>query len=328
MRRRESDAATANISKPSPSLPQQGRATGPAAIAQLNAIVAAKTSKACALAKANGSELDIKFRTVLKPLSPWGVWAGTPVYASRPVKGTCLLIFILFAAFFNASFLPPHVTLVCCFAAYLNYDLFSGILHVALDDPRNIAVPFFGQAALEFQWHHEIPTDIVAKDFMDAIGDLNVAVLPIFALTLATSNVLRDRLVVFLAGLKLLMAWFGQFSHRSAHNRNAGIGATALQRVGLMISVRTHKMHHAAPHEEDFCLIGICNPVVQLLFNAFGNRQLLWWLFFAAFTTFDNYIIAWAIRSAFAPDASSWYGIEAFSAVPSWGAATNATSMP
>lgn len=33
----------------------------------------------------------------------------------------------------------------------------SGVLHVVLDHPANIALPFFGQACLEFQWHHHIP---------------------------------------------------------------------------------------------------------------------------------------------------------------------------
>lgn len=46
--------------------------------------------------------------------------------------------------FFRALF-PPDLSNI------------SGVLHVVLDHPGNIALPFFGQACLEFQWHHHVP---------------------------------------------------------------------------------------------------------------------------------------------------------------------------
>ena len=60
--------------------------------------------------------------------------------------------------------------------SYFWYDLYSGILHVVLDEPANISLPFIGQPCLEFQWHHFIPSDIAREHFLDVAGDLNIAV--------------------------------------------------------------------------------------------------------------------------------------------------------
>ena len=43
-------------------------------------------------------------------------------------------------------------------AMYLGYDFYSGVLHVALDDPKNLqGVKSYISGVLGVQWHHAIP---------------------------------------------------------------------------------------------------------------------------------------------------------------------------
>ena len=81
--------------------------------------------------------------------------------------------------------------LLCSLTSYLGYDLYSGILHVMMDHPDNISMPILGQACLEFQWHHTIPSDIVRKDFIYVCGDINMAVVilvPIYVCVLGINS--------------------------------------------------------------------------------------------------------------------------------------------
>lgn len=41
--------------------------------------------------------------------------------------------------------------------SYIWYDLFSGILHVLLDNPLLMKIPVLNEPCLEFQWHHHLP---------------------------------------------------------------------------------------------------------------------------------------------------------------------------
>ncbi|GMI37255.1 hypothetical protein TrCOL_g10040 [Triparma columacea] len=269
------------------------RFSGEEAIRQLNLRVEKKTQQAVDLCK-EGEELDVTYKRVLDYKFD-GVWAGRPIYVSRPRFPTYLIIagailVIIYQA--NEMNLPLPYFAVAAAMSYLNYDFFSGILHVALDDPRNIKLPLIGQAALEFQWHHAIPTDIVDKDFMDVIGDLNIAVFPILAANMIVMDYGRNRMMAIFMAMKLLMAYFGQFSHREAHNIRAGKFSQFLQKAGFMISVKDHKAHHQPPHEDDFCLIGVCNHALQVMFKLAGHFQYAWLATFVLYCIFDNYILS------------------------------------
>ena len=68
--------------------------------------------------------------------------------------------------------------------SYLYYDFFSGILHIVLDNPEFLNFPFLDVPCLEFQWHHQIPTDGASKSFNQCCGDLNVTVVIIASIFL------------------------------------------------------------------------------------------------------------------------------------------------
>ena len=101
-------------------------------------------------------------------------------------------------------------------AMYLGYDFYSGVLHVALDDPKNmqgIKSYILFQGCLEFQWHHAIPYDGASKPFIACCADLNIIVLILMVLNCGLLGYTSGTRAA-LTGLKLFFAYFG-FSLRA-----------------------------------------------------------------------------------------------------------------
>merc|ERR1712161_128883 len=129
------------------------------------------------------------------------------------------------------------------------------------DHPSNIALPILGQPCLEFQWHHAIPDDLVRKSFIDVCGDLNVVVLIVIGINLCLLDLEKPSGVAFvIGGMKLFMAVW-------------------LQKYGFMISPKEHMAHHKPPHDLDFCLIGLCNPIIDLL-RKITTNNMIWLIVF------------------------------------------------
>merc|ERR1719483_1287705 len=171
-------------------------------------------------------------------MSPGGVWAGKPIYVSRNEYFSFTLLGI------SAFMILKHVvaldtlhTIICIIVSYFWYDLYSGILHVVLDEPANISLPLIGQPCLEFQWHHCIPSDIAREHFLDVAGDLNIAVSIMASLHIVWSSSWTSHpYCSMFGGLKLFMAWFGQYSHRSAHSPRP----KSLSPITKALQSRTH----------------------------------------------------------------------------------------
>jgi palmitoyl-[glycerolipid] 3-(E)-desaturase len=257
--------------------------------------------------------------------------SGAPIYQLRSatlVYGYCLLSMVLLTV--GASQLHPLVTVLGLVTVFLGYDLYSGVLHVVFDHPENVHLPLIGQPCLEFQWHHWIPDDLVRKDFVDVCGDLNVVVAILMVVNLYLLDI-TNPLALFMGGMKIFMAYFGQFSHRSAHTHSNGSSsngsssssssnsstrkssysysnnnlnssfqdrlmqlvpsthtvASTLQSAGLMISRKDHAAHHKEPYDLDFCLIGVCNPIIDFARNKITTNNTVWLIVFAIWSIFD-----------------------------------------
>jgi len=265
------------------------------AIHSLNEEVERKTRAAVEKAKKSGKELSEIYRRALIPMSPGGVWAGKPIYVSRNDYFSFTLLGIsAFMILKHAIALDTLHTIICILVSYFWYDLYSGILHVVLDEPANISLPFIGQPCLEFQWHHFIPSDIAREHFLDVAGDLNIAVSIMASLHIVwSSNWTSHPYCSMFGGLKLVMAWFGQYSHRSAHSprpKSLSFFTKALQKAGLMISTRAHKAHHKPPYDEDFCLLGIMEPFITVMRMCIKNRY-VWLAIFLFVSAFDVRIL-------------------------------------
>ena len=265
-------------------------------IQALNDMVDAKTSQAIEEAK-GGKQLDIEFEFASKPKSL--LYAGAPIYedrfASMVYFATAACAYLVATKMLELGVLPTLIVALCLFVLY---DFYSGILHIVLDHPPFIRLPLIGQPCLEFQWHHIIPDDLCRKDFSQVCGDLNLAVYVMLPLNwLVWAKFGTDPVVVLASALKVLMAYLGQYSHRSAHqvNRAKRGGLTCwLQDVGVLISVGDHHKHHTPPHNTNFCLIGICNVVVGAIFKTISaNAQLA---LFIAMSLFDVPVLCWALK--------------------------------
>jgi len=274
-------------------------ASGRILIDKLNEEVERKTCKAVQESKASGKPLGVAYEAVLKPMSVDGIWAGSPVYVRRSLVPTILVGSL--GALMMALSAPQcglFPSMVCALVMFLWFDLYSGMLHVVLDEPLNISSPIIGQPALEFQWHHFIPTDIVRKDFSDVVGDLNVPVIAMGVIHCFYSTaLLSEPIPMLLASLKLFWAWYGQASHRFAHNPKISQIPIAkfLQQVGLMVAVKDHKAHHQPPHEEDYCLIGIMNPMIDAMRTVSTNR-FVWLGVFLSASIFDVVLLTAVVR--------------------------------
>lgn len=212
------------------------------------------------------------------------VRAGTPIYVARsriPVAAFSILATGMISwAIYDTNLVAFACCLVC---ALVGYDMLSGFLHIVFDNPDNLGIPVLGQPCLEFQMHHHFPTDLVQRRFLDVLGDLNtvVSVLAVWCLLLLDFN---KPTVRYMAGLKLLMAYYGQFSHRSAHTPSTANNKVieALRSVGAMIPLAKHRSHHRPPHDKDFCLVGVCNPFIDFLYNNVTRNRYAWMIGFLA----------------------------------------------
>lgn len=266
-------------------------------IAKLNERVKVLTARAVARSQANGTKLEPEFEHAQHAMTV--VTAGYPIYQLR--YAPLVYAYTLIAASFfvcGASQLHPLVSLACVGAMFLCYDIYSGITHVVFDHPDNIALPILGQPCLEFQWHHSIPDDLVRKDFVDVCGDLNTVMAIVIAINLCLLP-LDSGVGLLLGGLKIFMAYFGQFSHRSAHSVGKSLGPVAkqLQQMGIMVSTKDHISHHQPPYDVDFCLIGPCNVLID------GMRKVtqcnaLWMSLFLLWSIFDVYALTHAVEKA------------------------------
>ena len=103
--------------------------------------------------------------------------------------------------------------------SFLFYDFYSGVLHITLDNPEFLSFPILDKPCLEFQWHHQIPTDLATKNFTQTCGDLNgtIAVIGSIFLAVRVFFNFHSPIIDMLIGWKVLMAYFGQYSHTMCH---------------------------------------------------------------------------------------------------------------
>jgi hypothetical protein len=269
-------------------------------IIKLNDRVARITDERIAEAKKQKTELALEFVHSQQPMT--ALTAGAPVYVIRSAPLVYFYLSLGVILFLmGVSQLHPLVSLACIATMFLGYDIYSGILHVVLDHPSNIALPVLGQACFEFQWHHSIPDDLVRKDFVDVCGDLNVVIGIISAINLVLLRdfVLTSSVAHVLCGTKIFMAYFGQFSHRSAHSVGSRLSFAAkwLQKTGFMISTKNHMDHHQAPFDVDYCLIGVCNPIIDTM-RKVTHSNTAWLALFFVWSIFDLYAYIHLIEMA------------------------------
>lgn len=250
-----------------------------------NAVLEQKVQELIAKAKENKDDDPVLKVASLPKLYDGALRAGTPIYVSRSRFPVYLLITACIS-FIAWSIYETNLAVFgfCVAGALVGYDMLSGFLHIVFDNPDNLYIPILGQPCLEFQMHHHFPTDLVQRDFLDVVGDLNLVGLVLSGFTVAVFDI-NDPLIRYMGALKLMMAYYGQFSHRSAHTPSSANNKyiTALRNMGLMIPLDKHRSHHRPPHDKDFCLVGVCNPLVNFLYQKVTRNRFFWMVGFFAY---------------------------------------------
>lgn len=169
-----------------------------------------------------------------------------------------------------------------CFVRFIMVDLYSGVLHIWLDSEEYMLSRWPGwDAALEFQWHHEIPQDIASKPFIEVVGDL----LGIMTLYLSQVVVLMyfgmfTYHLALTVGVSFVLATYLQASHRMSHTRpkDRPMWAKFLQNTGLMVHPDVHQRHHQV-YVENFCIChGQCNGFLNwIIVNVLSIRHCFVW---------------------------------------------------
>ena len=199
---------------------------------------------------------------------------------------TCVVGYLfIFKNLINAN------KIIAVFCLYIS-DLQGGLLHYAFDNiDEDTILKYFVK---EFHLHHEDPIFIARKNFM-----INTSMIFIFhAIHIALLNLYfyvgiieySDTYMKILS-YKILFAIYGEYSHRMAHMQKKSYITSIAQKYGLLLSPKTHYCHHQNPRgshsSNNFCQIGIANPVVNYLVRLINNKCIL---YVALFLIFYDYI--------------------------------------
>jgi ubiquitin-conjugating enzyme E2 variant len=157
--------------------------------------------------------------------------------------------------------------------AYIACDALSGVVHWAGDTLGNERVWFVGPNFIRpFREHHFDQKAITRHDFVETNGNNCILISAPLGLSflLSPSGLLSpssESFGFFTATFVAFMAMFtvatNQF-HKWAHADHPPAMARLLQRWGLILSPQHHEIHHAIPHDKQYCItIGWMNPILN-----------------------------------------------------------------
>jgi len=219
------------------------------------------------------------------------------VYQERDNRVTYVLwvfgVLGVYLTVYKMSYLELFLSTVMMWCAA---DIYGGIVHMVLDhtDVIYYKIPDLWRPALEFQWHHWIPHDIVDKPVMCVLGDLNRAVtLNVVAMLISGYYYgFDDPIFHYCYVCKLFMAYVGQLSHRMAHCTSKERPWFARQLELFLIEKVEHQKHHK-DHGKNFSILaGLFNPLLNSLVDVIGLKTVWPYLvMLGLFTFLDCHLI-------------------------------------
>jgi len=208
----------------------------------------------------------------------------------------------IFTAAMGFWYYSPLAMLLLICATFLWVNLYSTILHYALDADEFTKLPIVGKAFVTFQSHHfpKWINTIHRKPIYDLVGELN---------PMAIINIVSPLLFFWLHTREVFVAWgvymvigsYAMICHRWAHapaSTKPRI-ATVLQRAHLALSPTEHWAHHAQAVNPQGRFVpnfdlsfGWSNPVFNRVLKVFPSPR--FWLGFIAVTTISQ---VWALAT-------------------------------
>lgn len=168
------------------------------------------------------------------------------------ILSVCVFSFLFLISAINLSvsgWLIPLAALIGWLAA----DIFSGLVHWALDTFGSVRTPVVGPAFIRpFREHHAEPEAMTRHDFIEVNGASCLGCLPLLATAafLPVNGFLHS--ILLFASLGVL---FTNQCHKWAHADPEALPALvrAAQRFGLILRAREHRLHHTHPYDSHFC---------------------------------------------------------------------------
>jgi len=167
----------------------------------------------------------------------------------------------------NIYFLQNIWVFLCAFVLSMYIaDFFSGIVHWGADTWGSLDTPVFSALIRSFREHHLRPTAICHHDVFEANGDNCAIVVPLLLLTAVIPIRERDLYFFFLHSLlTFACVWVALTNqiHKWSHTRKLPKYVEIMMDLGIIISKRSHKIHHENPFDKYYCITnGWLNPIL------------------------------------------------------------------
>ena len=175
-------------------------------------------------------------------------------------------------------------------------DLASGLLHIVLDNPKNLSSTYIGKFADGFQQHHLNTALIVNMKLSDHLRPMGIVIVFTSYLGLLIHGAYNTSLYIYIVVFSLSICWM-QCCHRWSHMTETKRGAliTILQKSNFCLKPSEHLIHHKSPYLKNFCIMsGIFNPILNKIVlsnpNLHPHKQ-IWSLIFLSTMIISIYFI-------------------------------------
>ena len=159
------------------------------------------------------------------------------------------LFFILLAVSFRNFSLEIEYLPLAALCGWTLADLFSGLVHWALDSFGSVRTPVFGPAFIRpFREHHADPQGMTRHDFIEVNGASCLGCLPILGSSFFFEGFPHAVIVFTCLGIL-----FTNQCHKWAHMNAPPKFVGTLQKIGLVLRADEHRLHHTPPYNSHFC---------------------------------------------------------------------------
>jgi hypothetical protein len=165
------------------------------------------------------------------------------------VAAVVIFLFLLGVSIEKMEITPLLPIAALC--GWLLADLFSGLVHWALDTCGSVRTPIVGRAIIRpFREHHADPQGMTRHDFFEVNGSSCLGCLPaLLALNFFEFNSFAySVLICFCLGIL-----FTNQCHKWAHMEAPPIFVRTLQKLRLVLRAEEHRLHHMPPYDSHFC---------------------------------------------------------------------------
>jgi ubiquitin-conjugating enzyme E2 variant len=160
-----------------------------------------------------------------------------------------VLFFVLLVLSFEK--LEARYVPLAALCGWLLADLFSGLVHWALDTFGSIRTPVVGPAFIRpFREHHADPQGMTRHDFVEVNGASCLGCLPLLLASFFVDGFAHALLLCTCVGIL-----FTNQCHKWAHippEENSFL-TRQLQNLGLVLKPSEHAKHHTPPYNTHFC---------------------------------------------------------------------------